>query len=205
MLSEASVTTWIGQLKAGEQAAAQPLWERYFEQLVRLARQRLGETPRRAADEEDVALSAFENFCRGAREGRFPRLNDRHDLWQILVMLTERKAKDQVRRALTRERIEVGESKFTNPLASTSDPAGVGQLADSEPTPQFAAQVAEEYQRLLDSLGDDTLRKIARWKMEGYTEAEIAKKLGRTTRTVERKLQMIRQRWQALCPEEMPS
>jgi hypothetical protein len=46
----------------------------------------------RAADEEDVALSAFHSFCRDAEAGRFPELGDRKDLWQILVMLTARKA-----------------------------------------------------------------------------------------------------------------
>jgi hypothetical protein len=44
--SSGSVTHWISQLRAGDQAAAQPLWERYFQQLVGLARQRLRDTPR---------------------------------------------------------------------------------------------------------------------------------------------------------------
>jgi hypothetical protein len=52
-----------------------------------LARARLRNTPRRIADEEDVAPSAFDSFCRAARAGRFPRLDDRHDLWQILVLI----------------------------------------------------------------------------------------------------------------------
>ena len=87
-----SVTVWIEQLKAGDAAAAAPLWQGYFRRLVGLARQMLGAAPRGVADEEDVALSAFDSFCRGAAEGRFPRLDDRDDLWQILMMLTARKA-----------------------------------------------------------------------------------------------------------------
>jgi len=66
---------------------------------------------------------------------------------------------------------------------------------DLEPTPDFVAQMAEQYEGLLGSLGDDTLRQIATWKLEGYTNAEIAGKLGCVTRTVERKLEMIRERW----------
>src|SRR5262249_10891496 len=64
-----AVTCWIGQLQAGDRAAVQLLWERYFPQLLRLARRRLGAAPQRMADNEDVALSAFASFCRAAEEG----------------------------------------------------------------------------------------------------------------------------------------
>ena len=195
MATEASVTEWIGLLKDGDQAAAQALWDRYFDRLVRLARQKLGHSPRRAADEEDVALSAFENLCRGVRDERFPKLDDRHDLWQVLVMLTDRKAKDQMRRVLTRQRVEVGESQCDAAEAGESGSGGMERFADVEPTPDFVAEMAEQYDRLLDILGDETLRQTARWKLEGYTNEEIAGKLGCVTRTVERKLDMIRQRW----------
>ena len=94
MRPEASVTQWIERLKAGDPGAAQKLWERYFRRLVGLARQKLRAAPRRAADEEDVALSAFDSFCRGAGQDCFPRLHDRLDLWQLLVLLTARKASD---------------------------------------------------------------------------------------------------------------
>src|SRR6516164_710913 len=94
MHPEASVTQWLDRLKAGDPHAAQKLWERYFRRLVGLARKKLGAAPRRAADEEDVALSAFASFCRGAAHGCFSQLHDRADLWQLLVMLTARKAFD---------------------------------------------------------------------------------------------------------------
>ena len=68
--SSGSVTHWIGQLKAGEHAAAQELWDRYFPRLVGLAHQMLQGTPPRAADEEDMALSAFASLCLGAERGR---------------------------------------------------------------------------------------------------------------------------------------
>src|SRR5207249_11665632 len=92
-----SVTDWIASLKAGDADAAQKLWQRYFESLVRLARGRLRGAPRAMADEEDVALSAFDSFVRGAARGRYPRLDDREDLWRLLVVITERKALDQAR------------------------------------------------------------------------------------------------------------
>src|SRR4051812_38496320 len=93
-----SVTLWLGALRAGDLDAAQPLWERYFARLVRLARARLHATPRADADEEDAALSAFDSFCDGAARGRLPRLADRDELWRLLVVLTARKAAAQARR-----------------------------------------------------------------------------------------------------------
>jgi DNA-directed RNA polymerase specialized sigma24 family protein len=97
MASEGSVSRWIGPLKAGDPRAAQELWERYFQRLVGVARKRLRVRSPRAADEEDVALSAFHSLCRGAQQGRFPRLDDRDDLWRLLVLLTARKASHLVR------------------------------------------------------------------------------------------------------------
>ena len=44
----------------------------------------------------------------------------------------------------------------------------------------MAAQMVEEYQRLLDGLGDDLLWSVAVGKLEGYTNREIAVRLGRS-------------------------
>jgi ECF sigma factor len=93
---EDSVTIWLASLKNGNAEAAQKLWRRYFEALVRLARDRLRGAPKAVADDEDAALSAFDSFVRGAARGRYPRLDDRDDLWRLLVVITERKALDQV-------------------------------------------------------------------------------------------------------------
>ena len=88
--------------RRGDSYAAQKLWERYLDRLVRLARRKLGGAPRRAADEEDVAIAAFANFYRGVEAGRFSKLDDRDDLWQLLIVLTERNAIDQIRREFGR-------------------------------------------------------------------------------------------------------
>jgi DNA-directed RNA polymerase specialized sigma24 family protein len=72
---------------------------------------------------------------------------------------------------------------------------GVEAMGDEEPTPELAAQLAEEYQRLMEQLGDSTLQSVASWKLEGYTNDEIAARLGCVTSTVERKLARIRSKW----------
>jgi DNA-directed RNA polymerase specialized sigma24 family protein len=198
MAPAGSVTGWIGQLKAGDQAAAQKLWEGYFQRLVGLARKKLQGTPRRMADEEDVALSAFDSFCRGAAHGRFPQLQDRQDLWQLLFVITARKAFDLKEHEGCRKRgggAVLGESGLARVLTAQDGPA-LNHIMGREPTPEFAAQMADECRRLLAALGDDQLRLIALWKMEGHTTEEIAAKLGCVPRTVERKLHIIRSRWQ---------
>jgi DNA-directed RNA polymerase specialized sigma24 family protein len=199
MSSEGSVTHWLGRLRAGDHAAAQPLWERYFHRLVGLARQKLRDAPRRAADEEDVALSAFDSFCRGAEQGRFPQLQDRDDLWRLLFAFTARKAFDQVRDERRQKQgggAVLGESALLGPEGSAGEEAGLEQVLGREPTPAFAAEVAEQCQRLLGRLGDDELRAIARRKMEGDTNEEIAARLGCAVSTVERRLRLIRQTWE---------
>jgi DNA-directed RNA polymerase specialized sigma24 family protein len=196
---EGSVTRWIGDLKSGGDSAAQHLWERYFERLVRLARKKLqnDRRPRTVEDEEDAALSAFDSFCRGVDLGRFPRLADRDDLWRLLVVLTVRKALDQIERQGAAKRIgphQVGE--FT-PLDDGDNLAGdpLDRFLSSEPTPEFAAMVTEQHRRLRDALGDAALCQVLDLRLEGYTREEIAEKMGCAVSSVKRKLDMIRQAW----------
>jgi DNA-directed RNA polymerase specialized sigma24 family protein len=187
---EGSVTRWISQLKSGDRAAAQPLWEAYFQRLVALARQRLRGTPRRADDEEDVALCAFDSFYRRAERGQFPKLEGRDDLWQLLFVITVRKAVDLARR----EARQPGRGAWGRSLWEQAE-LNLELLLGSEPTPEFAALVADECRRLLDRLGDESLRTVTVWKMEGETNAAIAARLGCVASTVERKLQRIRELW----------
>ena len=201
MSSEGSVTNWIGQLRAGDAAAAQKLWERYFRRLVGLARKKLQDAPRCAADEEDVALSAFGSFCHRAARGQFPQLADRDDLWRLLVTVTSRKAL-HLRRDEQRPKRGGGDVLSLTDLAgsSSADNAVFEQVLDREPTPAYAALLAEESQRLLERLEDEQLRAIALYKLEGHTNEEIARKLGYERVTVQRKLRLIRQMWAEEAP-----
>jgi RNA polymerase sigma factor (sigma-70 family) len=186
MSSTDPITLWIAQLKEGEEAVVRELLEQYFQRLVQLARARLSGRPGLAAYDEDVALSAFKSLCLGAGAGRFPRLNDRDDLWRLLALLTVRKAIDLQRRR--KREVPLGES-------------AIEQLLSEEPNPELAEELSEECRRLLDRLEDPQLRDIALWKVEGYSNEEIAGRLGCVVRSVERKLQRIRLLWE----EELPA
>jgi len=203
MSADDSITQWIGQLKAGDPGAParviaeQELWNHYFHRLVGLARKLLRGAPQRVEDEEDVVLGALNSFFRGAEGGRFPDLRDRTDLWPLLVKITAHKAINQLERHQAQKRgggKVRGESVFLNGGAD-SDIAGIEQIVGAEPTPEFAAAMAEHCQKLLAVLDDDSLREIARLKLEGYTNEEIAERLGIVERTVERRLNRIRRQW----------
>lgn len=188
MSSSDSVTAWIAELKAGQHSAAEQLWERYFHRVVGLARHKLAASNRRAIDEEDVALSAFKSFCLGAADGRFPQLSDRDNLWPLLVVITSHKALDQLRSERRQKR--GGEAN-----RSETAERELEKILSREPTPEFAAQMAEACDILLNRLSP-TLRPIAELKLLGHTNAEIAERQACGLRTVERRLELIRRHWE---------
>jgi RNA polymerase sigma factor (sigma-70 family) len=197
MSDEESVSEWIEGLKAGRESAATQLWNRFYTRLLALARRRLGDAPRRAADEEDVVVSAMESFFRRAQEGQFPVLRDRDDLWHLLFKIIDRKAVDlrrgQGRRKRGGGKVR-GESALRGPPGDSHEQGGLEQVAGPEPTPEFEVAVSESLGHLLGLL-DDELRQIALLKLEGHTNTEIAEIIGRSLPTVERRLKLIRDLW----------
>src|SRR5262245_16505902 len=164
MADPGSVTHWLAQLPTGDPAVAQQLWERYFQRLVGLARKRLHGAKIRYADEEDVALSAFHSFLRNAQQGRFPQLADRDNLWHLLVTITARKACHLLRDAHRQKHI--GDWK--------REEANLELVVGDKPSPEFAAQVVEEFQRLLDHLDEAFLSSGGVGKMEGFPNQGVA-------------------------------
>jgi DNA-directed RNA polymerase specialized sigma24 family protein len=196
---ENSVTQWIRDLSTGNRdEASRLLWERYFIRLARVAQVHLRAVVHSPADGEDVALSVFDTFFRGVAAGSFPDLGNRDDLWRLLVTITARKAHNR-RRDQGREKRGGGRVVGEGALAGAG-PAGddfLAQVVGNEPTPEFAAMVADENRRLFGSLADESLRVVALLKLEGHSNEEIAKSLDCGLRTVERKLEVIRKRWLA--------
>jgi DNA-directed RNA polymerase specialized sigma24 family protein len=188
MPTDGSVTHWIHLLRDGDQAGAQRLWDRYFRQLHAVAHGKLGGRNVAIADAEDVALSAMQSVFRGLEQGRFPKLADRDNLIRLLVVVTARKVAHLLRDERCQKR--GGDHRSAMVEVSLEDVIG------NEPTPEFAAQVVEESERLLNILGRDDLRRVALWKLEGYTNTEIAQKLRCAPRSVDRKLLLIRNLWE---------
>jgi DNA-directed RNA polymerase specialized sigma24 family protein len=196
-----SVSRWICGLKAGDPRALQPLWNRYYAMLVERASAKLRGLHHSPAfaDADDLASSAFQALYEGIRAGRFPQLEDRDDLWRLFIHLTACKALDR-HRAETRQKRGAGkvfsEAEMTSARADDEDEArSLDQIIGAEPSPEFAAMVAEDYCRRLDALPDESLRRIAELKAACYTNEEIRRQLGCSLRTVTLKLELIRKTW----------
>jgi RNA polymerase sigma factor (sigma-70 family) len=209
MTTPASVTRLIHLLRSQDTAvrdmAAGMIWQRYFRELLSLARRSLDRRVRHRADEEDVLQSMFRSFC--ARQGRGDfHLADRNELWRLLVTITLRKARNTTK-AQRRERRDVEREQASAAEAGCDSSCTTWELAQMDaagPSPAEAALLNEALERRLESLADLELRQIALWRLEGYSNREIAQELDCTERSVERKLERIRSKWSA-CDDEEPS
>jgi RNA polymerase sigma factor (sigma-70 family) len=177
-----SITRLIRAVQEGSSSAVRPLLEAYFDRLVQLASKRLQNLPGLGGYDEDLALRSFHSVYQRLRDPVRPLdLAGRDDLWRLLATRTISRAIDLIRRHRPAE--VPGEQDVT-------------QLLAQGPTPEEAAEVADECRRLLDLLGEPELRQIALWKVEGYTNEEIAARFDCVSRTVERKVRRIRLLWQ---------
>jgi RNA polymerase sigma factor (sigma-70 family) len=176
-----SVTRLIRAAQHDQPSAVGPLLAVYFDRLVQLARRRLRELPGLANYDEDLALRSFYSVYRRVRDPERPlQLTGRDDLWRLLAARTISRAIDLIRRHRPKE--VPGEYNLE-------------QLLTREPTPEEAVATADECRRLLDLLDEPELRQVALWKVEGYTNEEIAARLDCVPRTVERKVRRIRLLW----------
>jgi RNA polymerase sigma factor (sigma-70 family) len=176
-----SITQLLRAAQDDRASAVGPLLAAYFNRLVLLARKRLQHLPGLHGYDEDLALRAFFSVYQRVRDPTGPlHLTNRDDLWRLLATRTISRAIDLIRRHRPGE--VPGEYKLE-------------QLLTREPTPEEAAATADECQRLLDLLEEPELRQIALWKVEGYTNEEIAARLDCVPRTVERKVRRIRLLW----------
>ena len=118
-------------------------------------------------DEEDILVSVFDRFFKAASEGRFAKLDDRNDLLQILIVLTERKVVDQYRRATAEKR--GGQLEVADADLHQMDIGQIREVADKVPGPEFATAFNENLSWALNRLSDDTTREVALLRLEGYS------------------------------------
>ncbi len=198
MANSESVTRWLRGVKDSDGGDFAQLWDRYFQRLIRLAGSKLPGHCRRAFDEEDVAISAFQSFCERARRDEFPQLSDRDDLWRLLATLTVRKVAMVIRHQSRQKRGTgrvVGESAFSPRDRSSAAASCLTAVLSKEPTPADAARFCDDLDHLLSKLDDRILVGIALRRLKGHTSEEIGAELGTSTRTVDRKLRLIRAVW----------
>jgi len=204
-----SVSQWIAGLKEGEKDAAQQLWTRYWDDLVKLARKHLHGVRRRELDEEDVAQDVFFSLCRGASAGKFSRLSSRDDLWSLLIKITRNKAVDEFRRQ-NRQVRGAGRVRGHSVLVSAGSSADKGfQDIVAQPADQETLVALKEMDELIrqDLREEDTsgvVEKVYLLIRDGLTHQEIADRLDCSTKTVQRKLELrVRPILEKYLPAEM--
>ena len=209
MSKSTHVSHWIDLVKAGDSMAANRIWQHYFSRLVRAVRARLDGQNRAISDEEDIVLSVFESFYDAAENGRFPDLSDRHDLWQLLMRMAARKVVDKRRHDRRQRRggnVQVHSLDVDTENHAEND-GKVIEAIGSEPSPEMVLMMQETVEQLFSHLGVGQLRDLAGAKLEGYTDAELAQRFGCSERTIERRLNLIREKCQQelLDPNEHPT
>jgi DNA-directed RNA polymerase specialized sigma24 family protein len=200
MGAQGSVTRLIIDLRSDDprvrEVAARLVWGRYFQELLVLARNNLSARIRSREDEEDILQSMYKSFCLRQRRGDFDLAN-RDQLWDLLVQITLRKARNAANRHLQGKRDVRREDEAAAGRSGADLPPPILDQIDSDgPTPAEAALMNEALERRFQMLKDPELQRIALRKLEGYTNPEIAAQLRCTVRTVERKLERIRAYWE---------
>jgi DNA-directed RNA polymerase specialized sigma24 family protein len=157
-------------------------WRSYFDRLARFARKKLASPPLGAKNDEDIASSTIKSFLRGY-ERTVAAGEDDFDLWPILATIAARKCANLIVYSKAKKR-DVSRLKA----------AELDEVVCTQPGPRSQAE-QEESRRLLLEILDGHSRQIALWKMERYTNSEIATKLGCAERSVEREVKLIKCLW----------
>lgn len=189
-----NVSHWIDRIKSGDSVAANRIWQHYFDRLVRSVRHRLGGQNRAVTDEEDIVLSVFDSFYAAAEKGRFPDLSDRDDLWRLLLRMSARKVIDKRRRERRQRR---GGDVEIHALGDNDE--AVSEAIGNEPSPEMVLMMQESLAQFFSHLGVGHLQELAVAKLEGYSNADLARRFGCSERTIERRLHLIREK----CQQEM--
>lgn len=182
---------WMGEWTAGRESAAGRLWHLFQPRLSIWARRRLTSHLGRWVDEEDLVSLALGSFFRRLRAGSFPVVQDSNELGNVLACMVARKAIDQRRRQRRIRRL----SDRPEAREGSNGAEEQGPFARSSWSPEVQALRADFLRHLLAQLTDDELRQVALLRLEGYANREIARMIGRSEATVERRLRLIRLIW----------
>jgi RNA polymerase sigma-70 factor (ECF subfamily) len=189
MTATDSFTDVMARLRAGDQAAAREIFERFVRKLVGLARRQLEPVLRRKVEPEDVVHSAYKSFFLRYGAGEL-EVHDWDNLYGLLTVITLRKCLNRIayHRAECRD---VHREAAVQPGATGIQPWW--QVVAREPTPEEAAVLAETVEQLMRGLEPDE-RPVLEMSLQGYATPEISERLGLAERSVRRLRERIRKR-----------
>ena len=188
--NDPSVTRWLTDLKDGDQQAAARLWDFLRIRLTKISKAAVV-GPSTAYDEDDVAQSAFISLCSAIQAGRYEMLADRDELWKLLAVITVNKAKN---RAVSERRLRRGGG------ANRVSEEELRRVAAPDLPAEEQLMMSEECDRLMALLPRVELQDIALLKVEGHTNESVAQQMGCSRRSVQRRLNLIREIWTRQLP-----
>ncbi len=174
--------SWFELFRKGDETAARELFDRYVNQVMKLARRHLNRPMASRVDAEDIAQSVFRTFFTRARKGQF-QVEEADDLCKLLARITVHK---------TFRQIAFHKRAKRDPGAQTGEPQEIlMNRLTSGPTPEEAVAFVDHLESFLSKL-QPTERKILELRMEGYNNLEIAEQLGISDRKIRRLMERIR-------------
>ncbi|WP_417379107.1 ECF-type sigma factor [Gimesia sp.] len=188
---ETPVSNWLATLGKDQKDVVQRIWDEFYEKLIRYAETRVKTFPTSTLDAEDIVLSVFESVWAASQQGRFDSVQNRDELWWLLIAMTHRKAVTHIRRETAQKRTSL-HGKLPVSMNSIEN---FQAFVSTDRSPEYFVIMEEEYQRALKKLSDDNLKKIAVYKIQGYTHEEICELLDISPATVTRKVRLIRKVW----------
>lgn len=182
----------LQQFQEGNQDAATEIYLRYARRLRGLARKQCSPVLARCVEADDIVQSVFRSFFRRAKHGYYD-IPEEGELWRLFLVITLNKvrAKGDFHHAAKRDIRLV-----THGLPP--DPVLPAKLGRNEGAGAFLQMVLDE---ALEQLPEHH-RRIVQLRIEGYDLEEIAEKVQRAKRTVERVLQQFRVHLKSLLSED---
>jgi RNA polymerase sigma factor (sigma-70 family) len=176
-----SITVLYQQWRQGNPESLNQLMVRFWPRLLALANSTLRGRVQRMADAEDALQSAMISFWERVDGGAFDNEMDRDDLWNVMGLITVRKAIKLNERERAQKR---GGGHVVTGMPLENCP----QTCNEDGLDLICAE-------LLEMLEPD-LQAFALLRLTGYKNREIAEQFGCTERKVERKLQLVRAVWE---------
>jgi RNA polymerase sigma factor (sigma-70 family) len=176
-----SLSQLLDRWKAGDQAAAFAIYDRYYERLIRFAERQIGPKLRPVLTPESVALSVLDSLLSGiAKRGYKP------DPSGSLMTPAKKIATNKIRKAW---------EYWTARIRNIGQRVHVDVLPEPTPSgsrPEDAITLADELSRIRQLLSSDDFEILA-LRLDGLSNPEIAERLGCTRQTVRRKMERLMQ------------
>lgn len=186
-----SVSYWLKELKTGDSLAVEAIWHRYYQRVVELASRKMKVNPDRAVDGEDIAQLAMHRFCTNATLGCYPNLDDREQLWDLLVVFTLNRIRKHLRAC--------NRLKRSGQHSQVFEFSQLEVLQDLQ-TPEAPTIMADMVDAWLNRLDQEDpsgqLKQIAIWSMDGISGSDIARILKKRKSFVLHQIRLIRLLWE---------